>query len=88
MTIFRYSAQAGTYDRGTLFPYILAGLLGLWALVAMAIACGPKLAALEVASPSAAEFVSCQPAGPQALAAPGQLFRCIVNPGPNPGKEI
>ncbi len=88
MTIFRYSAQAGTYDRGALFPFILAGLLGLWALIAIAIASSPKLAALDVESVGAAAYVSCQPAGPQALPAAGQLFRCTMRPGLNAGKEI
>jgi hypothetical protein len=61
MTIFRYSARAGTHDRGALFPFVLAGCLGLWALIAMAIASGPKLAAMDVESGGEAAYVSCQP---------------------------
>jgi len=88
MTIFRYSAQAGTYDRGAWFPFIMAGLLGLWALIAMAIACGPKLAALDAASPRAVEYVSCQPANAEASRLPGQLLRCTVEPNRATGRDI
>ena len=77
MTVFRFSAQAGTYDRGAMFPYILAGLLGLWALIALAISCNPKLVA-ATEDQGVAAYVSCQPAGPGALQAPGQLLRCTV----------
>ena len=75
MTIYRFSAWARTYDRGTLFPVVMAGLLGLWALFAMAIACGPKLAALEAEDAVAKAFVSCEPTTTRE---PGQLLRCIV----------
>ena len=75
MTIYRFSARARTYDRGTLFPAVMAGLLGLWALFAMAIACGPKLGALEAENAVAKEFVSCEPTTTRE---PGQLLRCIV----------
>ena len=75
MTIHGFSARAGTYDRGTLFPVVMAGLLGLWALFAVVIACGPKLAALEVENSAARAFVSCEPATTRV---PGQLLRCIV----------
>jgi len=88
MTIFRYSARAGTHDRGALFPFVLAGCLGLWALIAMAIASGPKLAAMDVESGGEAAYVSCQPAAPHPLPAAVQLFRCTVSPGLNAGKEI
>ena len=75
MTIYRFSAWARTYDRGTLFSAVMAGLLCLWALFAMAIACGPKLAALEAENAVAKAFVSCEPATTRE---PGQLLRCIV----------
>ncbi|NQV61679.1 MAG: hypothetical protein HQ502_18580 [Alphaproteobacteria bacterium] len=90
MTIFRYSAQAGTYDRGVLFPFIMAGLLGLWALIAVAIACHPKLAAVDAAGTGAAAYVSCQPANALASRAPGQLLRCTIDPvaAAAPGRDI
>ena len=75
MTIHQFSARARTYDRGTLFPTVLAGLLGLWALFAMAITCGPKLVALEAENAVAKAFVSCEPTTTRE---PGQLLRCIV----------
>ena len=87
MTIYRFSARAGTYDRGTLFPAVMAGLLGLWALFAMAIACGPKLAALEAedAVAVAKAFVSCEPTTTRE---PGQLLRCIVEQDSAIAKDI
>ncbi len=88
MTIFRYSARAADYDRGALFPFILAGLLGLWALIAMAIACNPKLAKVDAKRAGAVAYVSCQPAALPLSQAPGQLLRCTVEPGAAPGKEI
>ena len=75
MTIYRYSAWARAYDRGTLFPVVMAGLLALWALFAVAISFGPKLAALEAENAVAKEFVSCEPTTTRE---PGQLLRCIV----------
>ena len=80
MTVFRYAARAASYNpydphaRGALFPLVLAGLLGLWALIAMAIACNPKLVA-EGESQAGASYVSCEPAGNRQ---PGQLLRCTV----------
>ena len=59
----------------TLFPAVMAGLLGLWALFAMAIACGPNLVALEAENSVAKAFVSCEPT---TVREPGQLLRCIV----------
>ena len=88
MTVFRYSAHAGTYDRGALFSFIMMGLLGMWALIAMAIACSPKLAAVDVASPSAAAYVSCQPTNSQATRAPGELLRCTIEPTAAAGRNI
>ena len=90
MTIFRYSAQAAIYDRGALFPFIMMGLLGLWAMIALAIACNPKLAMVETVDPGAASYVSCQPANAQPSKAPGQLLRCTVEPiAPgSPGRDI
>jgi hypothetical protein len=88
MTIFRYSARAAYYERGALFPFILAGLLGLWALIAMAIACNPKLAKVDAKNAFAMTYVSCQPAAFRVSQAPGQLLRCTVEPGAAPGKEI
>ena len=88
MTIFRYSAQAAIYERGALFPFIMAGLFGLWALIALAIACNPKLAVVESASPGVT-YVSCQPANAQAARAPGQLLRCTIDPAAAaPGWDI
>ena len=75
MTIYRFSARARTYDRGALFPAVMAGLLGLWALFAMAIACGPNLVALEAENAVAKAFVSCEPTTDRET---GQLLRCIV----------
>ncbi len=57
-----------------MFPFVLAGLLGLWALIAMAIACNPKLMA-ESESQTGAAYVSCEPAGNKQ---PGQLLRCTL----------
>ncbi len=89
MTLFRYSPQAATHDRGALFSIIMAGLLGLWALIAMAIACSPKLAAADVRSPLAAAYVSCQPVDSRASRAPGQLLRCTIDPdAAAPGRDI
>ena len=85
MTIYRFSARAGTYDRGTLFPAVMAGLLSLWALFAMAIACGPKLVALEAENAAAKAFVSCEPTTTRE---PGQLLRCIVELDSAIAKEI
>ena len=75
MTIYRFSARARNYDRGTLFPAVMAGLMGLWALFALAIACGPKLVALEAENAGTKAFVSCEPTTTRE---PGQLLRCIV----------
>ena len=75
MTIYRFSARARTCDRGTLFPAVMAGLLGLWVLFAVAIACGPKLVTLEAENAVAKAFVSCEPTTTRE---PGQLLRCIV----------
>jgi len=75
MTIYRFSARARIYDGGTLFPAVMASLLGLWALFALAIACGPKLVALEAENAVTKAFVSCEPTTTRE---PGQLLRCIV----------
>ena len=75
MPIYRFSARARTYDGGALFPVVLAGLLGLWALFAMAIACGPNMAALEAENAVDKAFVSCEPTTTRE---PGQLLRCVV----------
>ncbi|MBT3534549.1 MAG: hypothetical protein HN478_11775 [Rhodospirillaceae bacterium] len=75
MTIYRYAARAGILDRDTLFPGVMVGLLALWALIAVAISCGPKLAAVEDESQAAKAFVSCEPTEDRA---PGQLLRCVV----------
>ena len=75
MTKYQFPARARNYDRGTLFPAVMAGLMGLWALFAMAIACVPKLAALETENVVTKAFVSCEPATTRE---PGQLLRCIV----------
>lgn len=88
MTIFRYSAQSAAYDRGALFPLLMAGLLGLWALIAIAIASSPKLAAIEEDHRAAGSYVSCQPAGAEAIGTPGQLLRCTVERNVTPAKEI
>ena len=85
MTIYRFSARARTYDRGTLFPAVMAGLLGLWALFAMAITCGPKLVALEAENAVAKAFVSCEPTTTRE---PGQLLRCIVEQDSVIAKDI
>ncbi len=85
MTIYRFSARVRTYDRGTLFPAVMAGLLGLWALFAMAIGCGPKLAALEAENAVTKAFVSCEPATTRET---GQLLRCIVELGSAIAKDI
>ena len=85
MTFYRFSARARTYDRGTLFPVVMAGLLGLWALFALAIACGPKLAALEAENAVAKAFVSCETTTTRE---PGQLLRCIVELDSAIAKEI
>ncbi len=77
MTIYRYTVRDGIIDRDALFPAVLAGLLGLWALIAIAISCGPKLAAYEAADQTAKSFVSCEPAG---AALPGGLLRCTFEP--------
>ncbi len=84
MTIHRFSARAGTYDGGVLFPVVMAGLLGLWALFAVVIACGPKLAALEAENSAAKAFVSCEPT----TTVPGQLLRCIVELDSGIAREI
>ena len=75
MNFYRYSSRARTYDRGILFPIVMAGLLGLWALFAVAIAIGPKLVAVEAENAVAKAFVSCEPTTTRE---PGQLLRCIV----------
>ena len=85
MTIHQFSARARAYDRGALFPAVLAGLLGLWALFAMAITCGPKLAALEAENAVAKAFVSCEPTTTRE---PGQLLRCIVQQESAIAKDI
>ena len=85
MTFYRYSSRARTYARGTLFPAVLAGLLGLWALFAMAITCGPKLVALEAENAVAKAFVSCEPTTTRE---PGQLLRCIVQQDSTIAKDI
>ena len=71
-----------------MYPFVMAGLLGLWVLIAMAIACSPKLAAIELENTGAAAYVSCRPAGSQVSLAPGQLLRCEVDPGVAPAREI
>jgi hypothetical protein len=86
MTIYRFSAQAGVYDpseRGPLFPVVMAGLLGLWALAVMALVCGPKLAAME--APPVKSFVSCEPANDVAA---GGLLRCTVQAGGTVARDI
>ena len=85
MTFYRFSARARAYDRGALFPAVLAGLLGLWALFAMAITCGPKLVALEAENAVAKAFVSCEPTTTRE---PGQLLRCIVEQDSVIAKDI
>ncbi len=90
MTVFRYAARAASYNpydphaRGALFPLVLAGLLGLWALIAMAIACNPKLVA-ESESQAKASYVSCEPAGSRR---PGQLLRCTVEAPATAARDI
>ena len=83
MSIYRYSARAVLYEQGALFPAVLAGLLGLWALIAMAVACNPKLVA-EAENQAAVSYVSCEPAEAGQLGQPGQLLRCIVEPAAKP----
>ena len=85
MTIYRFSVRARTYDRGTLFPVVMASLLGLWALFALAIACGPKLLALEAENAVTKAFVSCETTTTRE---PGQLLRCIVEPDSTIAKDI
>ena len=85
MTIYRFSAWARTNDRGTLFPVVMAGLLGLWALFAMTIACGPKLDALETENGLEKAFVSCEPTTTREQ---GRLLRCIVEPDSAVPKDI
>ena len=85
MNIYRFSARARIYDSGTLFPAVMAGLLGLWALFAMAIACGPNLAAVEAENAVAKAYVSCEPATTRE---PGQLLRCVVGLDSTTAKEI
>ena len=82
MITYRYSTRAVTHDEdGTLFPMVMAGLLGLWALIAVAISCGPKLAAVELEAEMAKTFVSCEPTG-------GQLLRCTAAPAITVIREI
>ena len=83
MTIYRYSAHAAGYDRGGLFPVVMAGLVGLWALAALAIGCGPELAALEVSA--AKTFVSCEPANEEAA---GGLLRCTAPSAATDARDI
>ena len=85
MTIYRFSAWARTYDRGILFPIVMAGLLGLWALFAVAIAIGPKLVAVEAENAVAKALVSCEPTMTRE---PGQLLRCIVEQDSVIAKDI
>ena len=85
MTIHRFSARAGTYDGGVLFPVVMAGLLGLWALFAVVIASGPKLAALEAENSATKAFVSCETTTTKV---PGQLLRCIVELDSGIAREI
>ncbi|MFP6749176.1 MAG: hypothetical protein VCD66_16450 [Alphaproteobacteria bacterium] len=77
MTIYRYAARDGIIDRGALFQSVQAGLLGLWVLIAVAIACSPTLALVGGMDQTARSVVSCEPAGP---ALPGGLLRCTVEP--------
>ena len=83
MTIFRYSARAANYDRRGLFPVVMGGLLGLWALAALAMSCGPKLADMDV--PAAKAFVSCEPANNEAASG---LLRCTIAPADTGAREI
>ena len=85
MTIYRFSARARTYDGGALFPVVLAGLLGLWALFAVAIAIGPKLVAVEAENAVAKALVSCETTTTRE---PGQLLRCIVQQDSTIAKDI
>jgi hypothetical protein len=85
MTIYRYAARDGIMDRGALFLSVQAGLLGLWVLIAVAIACSPKLALYETADRTARSFVSCEPAG---AALPGGLLRCTVEAAAASGRDI
>jgi len=74
MRTYHYSVRATQFDRDALFPAILACLLGLWALIAMAVACNPKLLA-EGKHQAAASYVSCEPTEARA---PGELLRCTL----------
>ncbi len=74
MRIYRYSARAAQFDRDALFPAVLAGLLGLWALIAMAVDCNPKLLT-EGKNQAAASYV---PYEPTEARAPGKLLRCTL----------
>ncbi len=76
MTIYRNSARAASFEQEGLSRLILLGLLGLWALIAMAVACNPKLVA-EAENQDKASYVSCEPAEARA---PGELLRCTVQP--------
>jgi hypothetical protein len=87
MTIYRYSARAAQYEQGVLFPAVLAGLLGLWALIAMAVACNPKLVA-EAENQPAAAYVSCEPAEAGQQGQPGQLLRCTFAPRTTAPRDI
>ena len=94
MNVFTNNARGAVYavnavnHRGPMFPVVMAGLLVLWALIAMAIACGPKLAASDGAlkgmeNPGVA-YVSCEAAS----RAPGQLLRCTVDHRLAPVRDI
>jgi hypothetical protein len=85
MTIYRYAARNGIIDRGALFPSVQAGLLGLWVLIAVAIACSPNLAWLGGADQTPRSFVSCEPAGADL---PGGLLRCTVEPAAATVRDI
>ncbi len=85
MTIYRFGARAGATERGPLFPLVMAGLLGLWALMAMAISCGPKLSAIKSEASAARTYVTCEPSDGRA---PGSLIRCIVEPDAANARDI
>ena len=74
MRTYRYSARAAQFNRDALFPAVLAGLLGVWALIAMAVDCNPKLLT-EGKNQAAASYVPCEPTEARA---PGKLLRCTL----------
>ncbi|MBT3333601.1 MAG: hypothetical protein HOK21_23590 [Rhodospirillaceae bacterium] len=92
MTVFTSNARTAAFDdRGAMFPVVMVGLLGLWALIAMAIACGPKLAANDaldniLEKPNAA-YVSCEPAN-TVKSEPGRLLRCTIDHRMSPVRDI